>query len=578
MISSYNSDKPYGSFMKQSAEQNKSVRYFGVQIVAFGVLINGVLLVINTLVQQFIRHNFRSSVYSVEVYLLVGLTLIYLSNLLWRRKYTAWIFTLLVYAFYLVYRLYHLSAFMQHHNGILLSLLVYFLPLVIVLALMFNRKAFNVRSDVRSFGVSLRISLVVIVITLCYGIAGFQLMDHSDFHMEISISQSIHRTVDQFGLTTNTQLVPYTKRARVFLDSLNVISLAAVGYVLLSLFQPIRARFEDQTENRNKTTKLLNSSHNNSEDFFKVWPHDKYYYFNAESTAGVAFTVHRGIAIVVGDPFGAVSEFKALIINFSEYCRINDWLPSFVHTEGHFNGLYEDLGFMCQKIGEEAIVDSGHFTKEVANNKYFRNINNKFKKKNYTWEVLKPPHNDALIDRLREISNDWLKQPGRSERAFMMGYFTNAYIQQCNVLVIRDDALTIQAFINQIISFDDDEANFDMLRHSTNALGNSNDYLMMNFIEYAHKTGFKRVNLGLCPLVGLDKKEENRTLIDNALSFLYSNGDRFYSFSGLYKFKQKYEPNWSDRFIIYKNGVSGLSRTLNALNIAMKPPKFVKRK
>ncbi len=29
--------------MKQSAEQNKSVRYFGVQIVAFGVLINGVL-------------------------------------------------------------------------------------------------------------------------------------------------------------------------------------------------------------------------------------------------------------------------------------------------------------------------------------------------------------------------------------------------------------------------------------------------------------------------------------------------------------------------------------------------------
>ncbi len=559
--------------MKQSLNKTRDVRYFAVQVVAFGVLLNGIIIILGTLIGQFIKHDFRSTQFNVEIYLLVGITLIYLSNLLWRRKHTAWVFTLVVYAFYILFRLSHFSSFISHHHSPMIYIFDLILPLLIILVLMFNRSSYNVRSDIRSFGVSLRIISIVILVTLIYGIAGFHLMDHNDFHHEISFSESVHRTIDQFNFT-DSDLTPYTRRARVFLDSLNVISIAAAGYILLSLFQPLKARYEDQTVNREKAKKLLESSHNNSEDYFKLWPHDKYYYFNDKDSAGLAFDVHRGIAIVVGDPFGAVSEFKDLIIQFSEFCRINDWLPSFIHTVGHYNPLYLELGFMSQKIGEEAIVDTDHFVKSVSKNKYFRNINNKFIKQKFTFEVLTPPHNDAIVNRLQEISNDWLKKPGRTERSFMMGYFTKAYIQQCNILVIRDEASTIQAFINQIHSFDKDEANFDMLRHSSSSPGNSNDFILMNFIDFAHKQGFKRVNLGLCPLVGLDKKEENRSLIDNGLGFLYANGDRFYSFSGLYKFKQKYEPVWSDRFIVYKNGISGLTRTLNSLNIAMKTHKF----
>jgi len=566
--------------MKQNFQREKFAHYFGVQIVAFGVLFNGIFLIASTLISELIRHNYKPNEFGIVVYLLIGLTLIYLSNLLWRRKHTAWIFTLAVYAIYLFNSLNHLNNLThpnRHHTNMTL-LKDYIFPIVIVLALILTRKAYTVRSDIRSFGVSLRVIVIVLVVTFCYGVAGFQLMDKTDFHHEIGTSESIHRTIDQFGLTTNTQLVPYTKKARVFLDSLNIISVVAAGYILLSLFQPIKARFEDQTPVREKVEKLLAKSHNNSEDFFKIWPHDKYYYFNKAKTAGVAFGVHRGIALVVGDPFGAVAEFKSLVIDFNEYCRINDWQPSFIHTQPHYEALYKNLGFYSQKIGEEAVVDTKHFMINVQNNKYFRNIENKFKKKNFTWEILSPPHNSAVIERLREISNDWLKLPGRTERTFFMGYFSDSYLQQCNLLVIRDEASTIQAFLNQVPSFDHDEANFDMLRHSQHAPGNSNDYTLMHFIEYAYKQGFKRVNLGLCPLVGLDKDEPDRTIIDKTLSFVYSNGDRFYSFSGLYRFKQKYEPTWNPRYIIYKNGLRTLTRTLNSLPSAMKIKKFHREK
>jgi phosphatidylglycerol lysyltransferase len=76
--------------------------------------------------------------------------------------------------------------------------------------------------------------------------------------------------------------------------------------------------------------------------------------------------------------------------------------------------------------------------------------------------------------------------------------------------------------------------------------------------------------LGLCPLAGLDAKTEEASLMDGALRFLYANGDRFYSFSGLQRFKSKYHPAWEPRYIAYPGGVRNFTRIVAALNRTMK--------
>lgn len=145
-------------------------------------------------------------------------------------------------------------------------------------------------------------------------------------------------------------------------------------------------------------------------------------------------------------------------------------------------------------------------------------------------------------------------------------------MQQCPVMVARDAAGTIQAFMNQLPStFDKEEASFDLLRHTKRSPGNINDFLMMNFIHAMAEHQYKKINLGLCPLVGLDESDEDKNgLIDGILRFAYANGDRFYSFSGLYRFKSKFEPEWRDRYIAYQSGVRGFSRTTNALMRVMR--------
>lgn len=557
---------------KQQTESRPALSHqFGLKLLALGVFGNGVLLVFHSLANQIVlhRHLFRSTV-RINIGLIAGLSLVYLSTLLSRRKQTAWLVVIAIYVLVIGVNIIT-GLFILFHGktsdmDVLLRAIA--LPVIIVVGLFYYRQEYNVKSDTRNITVSFRFVALILTIALLYGVIGFQLMDKRDFHQEMTLLQAVRYTIDQFYLTTK-ELVPYTPRARAFLDSLSLVSLISIGYALVSLFQPIRSLLVDETENRAKLERLLQQSGGSSEDFFKLWPHDKSYYFSRDGQAGLAYHTYRGVALCVGDPIGPSKSVQTLFGDFIQYCQINDWLPAFIHTELKAQTLYKQYGFSTQKIGEEAIVDLWSFCDNVARTKYFRNITNRFDKQGYHVEMLQPPHNPAILNRLEEISKNWLELPGRSERGFMLGYFRRDYIQLCPIMVVRDEASTIQAFINKIPSYDGSEANYDLLRHHTNAAANINDFLLVNFAKYLLQAGYARLNLGLCPLAGLNDVDNEKSAINTTLKFVYANGDRFYSFTGLWRFKAKYEPKWQDRYIAYKGGVRGFTRTLRALNTTM---------
>jgi phosphatidylglycerol lysyltransferase len=546
---------------------------FILRLISLVVFFNGLLILLDALTSHVAisRRSLNLHSFRFSIPIIIGITLVYLATLLNRRKQAAWALTLTVYSVSLGINLALLSTSLYDRGSFALGVVVrrIIFPAAVLISLAYYHKEYNIKSDIRNFAISLRISLVVLIIAFLYGIIGFNLLDIRDFHEEIGLLQSAHYTIDQFGLTTPHVLNPHTDRARLFLSSLTLISVVSAFYVLVSLFQPLKARFTNQTSGREQMRKLLGLSSTSSEDFFKLWPYDKTYLFDYSGDSGVAFRVEKGVALSMGDPAGRHNIATRALKAYEDMCRTNDWLPAFIRTEPSYSSFYKQHGYGLQKIGQEAVVDIKHFEENVVRNKYFRNIVNKFTKQDYVTEALLPPHNSAVISRLTDISNDWIGLPGRSERGFMMGYFNAEYMQQCTVFVLRDAAGTIQAFINQVPSFDHREANYDLLRYGKSAPGNSNDYLLLNFIHYLGELGFETLNLGLSPLVGMDEASGEKSVIDAAMRLLYSRGDRFYSFSGLHRFKDKYEPVWTDRFIAYKGGVRGFTRTVNALNKAM---------
>lgn len=538
-------------------------------IIAFLTVISGLLAMAGVLRALFHPDQIRDAISDAHLTVLAGISLVYLASLLRRGKYNAWLISLAVYLYLAVRSLAHLD---ERSSGSYLAVYIgaIVLPFIALGLLVVWRRCFVSRSSMASFRLALRRALIVLVAAFLYGFIGFQFFDKHDFHQEIPPFEAVHYTIDQFGLTTNYKPIPHTKRAVIFVDSLAVVSVAAAAYVVVSFFGPIRFRLAHSQRDKDDAERIIKASATTSEDFFKLWPPDKTYFFNPTRTACIAYRATRGVALSVGDPCGPKEELTGLLKDFSDFCYLNGWSRSFIHTEDHLLKTYQDLGLEAQKIGEEAVVDTTLFTTKVARSKYFRQINNRFDKLGYSCELLKPPHADAVLDRLNTISDDWLARPGRAERGFMLGYFNRDYMKMCNLFVAKDSSGSIQAFLNVVPSPKPGEANYDFLRHIQGSPGNINDFLMMHFIRQLHEDNVATLNMGLCPLSGLANQDTSkRSVVGSVLNLVYTKAGRFYSFQGLRRFKQKYEPDWKSRYIVYQGGAAGFGKTMNALLKAM---------
>src|SRR5665213_120777 len=222
-------------------------RQFAVHFLSILVAANGAYILAAGLLDQIaVHHGSTLSDLSVDVPLLIGLSLLYLGALLRRRKRTAWLVTVMAYTFYLGIGVSQLLNRLMIHSvdgdQLIRRLL---LPLVVLGLLFVFQKEFVVKSDIQGFRFAARFIAIILAAALVYGVAGFDLLDKSDFHQEIGFGSAVHYTIDQFNITTQKPVHPYTKRAHLFVDSLSFVSLGAVAYAGIALFQPLRLRLSD---------------------------------------------------------------------------------------------------------------------------------------------------------------------------------------------------------------------------------------------------------------------------------------------------------------------------------------------
>ena len=556
----------------QNSRRQIIANFIAVSTALYGAYLIGFRLLIAGLFHLHLRPSELAGVLLSQADLIFGLSLLYLSVMLGRRKQNAWRVAVVIYGIIFIL---HMPLLMQWF-GILLHPILAFniiFPFLMLIGLWLARQDFTARSDIATFKSSILVSALVMMAAFVYGVSGFLLLDTKDFHQEVSFTSAATNTMDQFALLVHDPLEPKTRRAHLFEDSLSLISAGAVAYAVISFFAPMRARFSANNHEREHFKELLIANDVPSEDFFKLWPHDKQYFFDDSGQSGLAYRVQKGVALVAGDPVG--STVGPLLTNFTEICHHNDWSPAFIHVDDHWRKQYEKQGYKLQRIGQEAVLDIAHYQEHVRRNKYFRNIINRFNKAGYQAKLLAPPHSKATLAALRSVSDEWLAKPGRSERGFVMGYFTDDYMQQCRIWAAYDDAGQMQGFLNLLPSddFDNVEATYDFLRQRQSSLPNTNDFLLTSLLEWLPTQGYQRLNLGLSPLAGLAGDRDADTVIDNILKLAYQNGDRFYSFSGLHRFKDKYEPAWSDRYVAYRGSLASYVRVMRALLQAMKSTK-----
>jgi len=477
--------------------------------------------------------------FSRSITLLIGFALVVSAVNIFRRKRRAF---RLVVALTAVSVVFHLTKGMDYEEA--------FVSLMLLSVLLASSKQFNVRSGPPDFGLALFRAAAGFLIVLCYGVAGFWLLDEQEFGFNFQLADAFRRTLMIISLG-DPKLAPHTNYALWFTNSVYLMTLVAIAYAGFAFFRPIIYIYRTLPLEHSRASEILSQYGRAALDFFKLWP-DKSYFFNNEGNCFVAYRVGNNHAVALSDPVGPTSEIEETLRGFIEFCNANDWGVVFHQTLPDFLSIYEKVGLKHLKLGDEAIVHLTSFSLEGSEKRSLRKTVRRFESNGFTICEHQPPIPDEILRQAKSVSDDWLQLPGRRERQFSLGVFDETYLRTTPLFLVADASGKLFAFANAIRSYRQGEATIDLMRHRGDAPNGTMDYLFAKLFLGFKAKGFQQFSLGMCPFDGFRKSEHPATE-ERAVNYFMQRLNFIFSYSGLHHFKAKFADTWEPRYLVYQN-------------------------
>ena len=471
--------------------------------------------------------------------LLIGFSLVISSINLYRKKRRAFLSVFLLLIFSVIF---HLTRGLNYEEATA--------SFVILILLIIGRKNFTVRSSVVSIPSSLRRIAILVALTIAYASSGFWFIEKHHFGINFHWQDAIRESFRYLFLIGDPQLVPLTRHAQWFIDSLYLSTAAVIVFSVSSLYRPIIYKFRIKPKETESARRIIETYGRSSQDFFKYWP-DKSFFFLPGQQSVISYGVSGSFAIALGDPVGPEQEIKLAIVEFRKFCENNGWNFAFHQTSPDFLSVYEDLGFKKLKVGDEAIVDLAGFSIEKIK-KQFRHTYRKVEETGFQAKTFTPPLDNELLRQLKEVSDEWLKISGRRERGFTLGEFKYDYVRATEVLAALDASGKIYGFVNLIPSYKKGEATHDLMRRRRNAPNGIMDYIFIKLFLHLQSKGYERFNLGLAPMSGFRESEE-ASVEEKAIHYFFQHLNFLFSYRGLLSYKAKFATAWEPSYAIYRN-------------------------
>lgn len=531
----------------QPARRSEGAETFAVRAAAVMTAVIGVIDVLSA-----VTPNLRTRVLTLERILplhvhyghlaaaLAGIALIFLSRGLWRRKRAAWTLAVVLLGVSIVSNL--VKGLDYEEATIAAGLLAWMLS---------ERSAFHARADGPSLAQGLRVLAAAVVGTLAYGTTGFYLLDRH-YALTFSLGAAARQTIVMFTQFYDPHLEPLTRFGRFFADSIYVVGAATFGYALIMLLRPVILRAPSTPAEQKRAREIVERWGRSSLAATTLLP-DKAYRFSPGGSV-VAFSVYNGYALALGDPIGAPEDFSAAVADFAEICATNGWTPIFYQTLPDGIAEYAARGFRSVRVGHEAVVDLATFSMAGGSRKSMRNRVRRLEEDGFSAVVHEPPIAPTLMRELRGVSDAWLTMMHGTEKRYSLGWFLDEYISACPIMAVHGPDGRVVAFANLLSEYQRPEWTIDLMRHLPEAPGGTMDYMFVKLFEWCRgESGCESFNLGLSPLSDVGR-EAHDPAVEKVMRLIYDHVDQFYSFQGLHAYKEKFDPRWEPRFLVYPAG------------------------
>ena len=266
----------------------------------------------------------------------------------------------------------------------------------------------------------------------------------------------------------------------------------------------------------------------------------------------VLYQRHGDHLLVFKDPVLAPNANpKDLIEAFLEMGDALDVEIVFSMISSDWMGHLHDFGYHFLKVNEEAIVDLEGFSLAGGKNAAFRRNVRDMEQAGVRFEILEPPFDSATIDRLREVSDQWLASKGGHELQFSACCFSPQYIQRHPLAVAKDRDGQIVAFVNILKTRPGGAATLDFMRSAHGAPNNVMDFVLNQIMLSLTAEGYSVFSLGGAPLSDVGVVRGSR-LAERMLHLFSKHSERIYNYQGLVNYKNKFHPRWEARYLAFE--------------------------
>ncbi|WP_223475174.1 bifunctional lysylphosphatidylglycerol flippase/synthetase MprF [Oricola indica] len=292
---------------------------------------------------------------------------------------------------------------------------------------------------------------------------------------------------------------------------------------------------------------------------------DKQFLVSDDETAFIAYADTGTSLIANGDPVGDRKAGEALIWALRERAYRAGKRVAFYAVSPDYLPTYLDLGLSILKIGEVARVNLQGFTLDGSKRKDLRQARNRAGRDGFVFEVIPRVELDPILPDLRAISDAWLARKQGEEKGFSLGAFTEDYMRNFDVAVLRDPEGRIVAFANLFQGANRHELSLDLMRYLPDAPHFAMDALFAEMMLWGAAAGFRWASLGAAPFAGVQNRKL-APLWNRIGGFIYEHGEHFYRFEGLRAYKEKFDPVWSPNYLACPGGLAA-PRILYEVNV-----------
>ncbi|MEO5723698.1 MAG: phosphatidylglycerol lysyltransferase domain-containing protein [Ilumatobacteraceae bacterium] len=426
------------------------------------------------------------------------------------------------------------------------QLLLGTIPSVVMLVMLIHwRGSFTARGDPSRPRDAARVLLIGVGVVFAYGTLGLYFLD-SEFSETTTLAQSMRETARLLVLLPASSIGPDSVHGQWLLESVRVAGLIVVLTAVTRLLMAFSLRPRSAVQRR-LVVDILEQWADTSLAYFHLLD-DKLWFLSADERSFVGYVLVGSTALALGEPIGPPAQRTETVRQFVEHCELNGWVPAFHQVTERGVGALNAAGMKTTKIGEEAIVSVQNWSIDRPEYKSLRSAIRRVERAGYEVVELPQPIDDATVAELGRVSQRWMADGRHRERTFTVGQFGAEYLRHTTVLVVRHrDSRRIAAFANIVPTFKGNDGNFDMMRRDPDAPNGVMEYLFVAMIRRFRDDGRSGMTLGLAPMANIT----GDSVRDRAMRLAYERGERLFSYQGLRRFKDKWNPQWVPLYLGY---------------------------